>query len=163
MKNAIVCFYDVRFLWLKEYMCYISHLNIVGFVSLPYNALNMNDNALEDICYEFDKYDTVVLLENDNVDIKYAYDEVVRYIERRKNIIFDEASRKSLIEKSREFEVEILFLTALSHNYLNLTENRPVIVISGLNEYTNQFETHLAMNSVLKEIGYKPLNITNDR
>lgn len=167
MKNAIICFYDSRFSWIKKYVSNVVNINIVDIVPSPYSVLALEDRMLLMPNAQSDDYDTVVLLGNDSVDVTYAYDEVCRHIKNHKNILsfyaFDANRRELIVKEAQKSKVELSFSSTPEHCFLDTTEAKPVIVISGLNEYTNQFETHLAMNKAMNELGIKSLNITNSK
>lgn len=118
------------------------------------------DNVLKDL-----DFDTVIIINNLNVNYSFAYDVVKKYLENHKKVItyfvFTNKDICDLKSYAKQMKTEISF-----HYVTNFTEQLspipiPVIYITGMGTNCSQFNMHLHFYNIFKSKSIKTLNYTN--
>lgn len=110
-------------------------------------------------------YDTVIMLNNANINYSYAFNMVKEYIRKRKDIItyynFTNKDMDRLSDYAHRVGINIFFYYARNTKRELYPINIPVFFITGMGINCSQFDMHLKLCNVLETKRMKVLNYTN--
>ena len=171
MRNVIFDLYDESNQYIVERIIEKRIYNVLGVIATAqYTGDSKLCNQIDDFSkndYVNDVYDSCIILNNTNIQPQVAFELAERYIKNSKSIESYYPFSESDINRLKKIAKEnnVVFEQIASFYECNHNAGRqidiPVVYIAGLHRDCDIFASHLLMDSMLTEQGYRTINITN--